>query len=120
MDKATLIQRISDAYAVDPDYPWASTPEAAVFRHPNNRKWFALWMRVANAHLGLPGDGARDVLNVKCDPVLIGSLRGQPGYLPAYHMNKSQWITLVMDVLPDDDIMALVAMSFALTRPKRR
>ena len=35
-----------------------------------------------------------DVLNVKSDPLLIGSLRGQDGYFPAYHMNKEKWLSI--------------------------
>ena len=32
--------------------------------------------------------------NVKSDPLLIGSLRGQDGYFPAYHMNKEKWLSI--------------------------
>ena len=36
----------------------------------------------------MPGDESIDVVNLKCDPLLIGSLRSEPGFFPAYHMNK--------------------------------
>ena len=45
-------------------------------------------LEVSADKLGLPEAGIIDVLNVKSDPLLIGSLRGQDGYFPAYHMNK--------------------------------
>ena len=28
--------------------------------------------------------------------MLIGSLRGQKGYFPAYHMNKEKWISVLL------------------------
>ena len=42
MDRKKLEQLIFDTCSVEPDYPWMDTPESAVFRHPGNRKWFAL------------------------------------------------------------------------------
>ena len=59
-----------------------------------------------------------DILNLKCDPVLIASLRGTPGLLPAYHMNKEHWITAVLDgSAPDAQIQTLLAMSYDMTAP---
>ena len=53
------------------------------------------------------------VLNVKCDPILIGSLRREPGFLPAYHMSKDSWISILLDgTVPDDRIMPLLSMSY--------
>ena len=115
MDRQSLIQSILDAYGVEPDYPWISTPDAAVFRHGGSRKWFALLMRVHPRSLRLPGDAPVDILNVKCDPLLIGSLRQRPGFLPAYHMNKEQWLSIVLDQAADEEVMELVCASYALT-----
>ncbi len=45
-------------------------------------------MDVPKNKLGLAGSDVIDVVNLKCDPILIGSLRKEPGIFPAYHMNK--------------------------------
>lgn len=42
-------------------------------------------------------DGIVDVLNVKCDTIMIGSLRMQDGFYPAYHMKKDTWISILLD-----------------------
>ena len=42
-------------FGVQPDYPWDDSPDAAVFRCPNN-KWFALAMKIKYRQLGLSGD----------------------------------------------------------------
>ena len=115
MTRQSLIDRISDAFSVEPDYPWFNTPDAAVFRHVDSRKWFGLLMRVSSHSLQIPGDAFIDILNVKCDPLLIGSLRQRPGFLPAYHMNKELWITIILNDVSDDDIMELVRKSYDLT-----
>ena len=46
MNREELEAYILNHYSTEPDYPWADTPRAAVFRHVANRKWFALMMEV--------------------------------------------------------------------------
>lgn len=62
-----------------------------------------------------------DVVNVKCDPALVGSLRNKAGYFPAYHMNKENWISILLDgSVPMDEIQELVALSYHFTLPKTK
>ena len=35
-----------------------------------------------------------EVVNFKCNPILIGSLLAQLGILPAYHLNKEERLTV--------------------------
>ena len=68
-------------------------------------------------NLGLSGDRIIDVLNVKCDPLLIESLRLKSGFFPAYHMNKDKWIGIAMDgSVPSAEIKKLVELSYQLTQ----
>ena len=65
--------------------------------------------------------GIIDILNVKSDPLLIGSLRGQEGYFPAYHMNKEKWLSIQLGKPElDDAIKDLLSLSHELTAPKKR
>ena len=121
MNREELEVYILNYYATQPDYPWADTPRAAVFRHAGNRKWFALVMEVPRDKLGLPGTEKLDIVNFKCDPILISSLRGETGIFPAYHMNKASWITASLDgSVPAETIKLLLDVSYELTKPKTR
>ena len=121
MNREELEAYIQNHYATLPDYPWADTPRAAVFRHASNRKWFALMMEVPRSRLGLPGAEPLDIVNFKCDPILIASLRGEPGIFPAYHMNKASWNTVALDgSVPAETIELLLDVSYELTKPKIR
>lgn len=112
---------IMETYNAEADYPWRKSPNHAVFRHCSNRKWFALIMDVSKNKLGLQGEGLLDVVNLKCDPILIGSLREEPGFLPAYHMSKDNWITVALDgSASDNKIKMLLDMSYQATAPKVR
>ncbi len=122
MIQQELTEYIFDTYSVEPDHPFRMDDVSCVFRHVDNRKWFALTMHIPYRALGITRNGNVDILNLKCDPILIGSLRGKPGILPAYHMNKDKWITLLLDGSAErGDIEALLAMSYELTaaRPRR-
>ena len=71
--------------------------------------------------LGLQEPGCLDVVNFKCDTRLIGALRREPGFFPAYHMNKDSWITVALDgSVPDDKIKTLLDASYDATAPKTR
>ena len=60
-------------------------------------KWYAIIMAVEKKILGLEEDGNIDILDVKCDPDLVGMIIQTYGFLPGYHMNKQHWITILLD-----------------------
>ncbi len=119
MNRQEVFDYVKERYGTEPDYPWADGN--AVLRHRSNGKWYGLVMEVRRDRLGLSGGGTAEVLNVKCDPVLGGFLRGQEGFLPAYHMNKEKWLTILLDgTAPEEDIRNLLDASYELTAPKER
>lgn len=119
MTRDELIRYVGERFSTDPEYPWAD--EAFIFRHQTNRKWFAIVMRVPYRRLGLDRDGAADVVNVKCGPLLMGAYRALPGILPAYHMNKEHWLTILLDGSAEDALVKeLLELSFDLTNNPRR
>ena len=116
-----IIQHIQDRYAAEPEHLWARYPNYAVFRQSASRKWFAAVMDVAKKSIDLPGDGTADVMDLKCDQVLVGSLLAQDGFLPAYHMSKSSWISILLDeTVPDEQIFPLIELSYDSVAPKRK
>lgn len=106
----------SEQYGTEPEYLWANTPNCAVLRHSSNNKWYAIIMDIPRNKIGLQGNDIVDIINIKCEPVLGDSLRMQEGILPAYHMNKGHWITILLDGTVDiNEIFSLIEMSFDLT-----
>ena len=68
---------------------------------------------------GNSGEGDVDIINVRCGPILAGSLLGEKGFLPAYHMNKSHWITVLLnDTVSDDQITPLLELSYDSVAPR--
>ncbi len=116
MTRQAFEQYIAEYYGVCADYPWEGDSETAVFRHLHNKKWFALVMTLSPRLLGEDRDGRMDVVNLKCNPVMIGSLHGDEGIYPAYHMNKTHWITVALDDRVDNNKLCwLLEQSYVLT-----
>lgn len=112
---------VSNYYGVEPDYPFSTAPSYPVLRHPGSRKWFALVMDVPRSRLGLEGEERVDVINLKCSPSLSGVLRRQEGILPAYHMHRDSWISVLLDgTVAAEDIFPLIDLSYELTKEKKR
>lgn len=112
---------IKKKYKATPEYPWGED-DGAVLRHSDNRKWFALVMCVGREKLGLAGDGQVDVVNLKIeDRMFKDVLMQDKGILPAYHMNKEHWITVLLDgTVEEEQICSLIDLSFAATASKKK
>lgn len=131
------------------DYPFQDDFETAVFRHTDTRRWFGIWLSVPcrwfgaeaagrgntglfgaeNAGVKNTGRGGADAkntgaafcLNVKCPPDLIPLLTGQErGVYPAYHMNRTHWVTVRPCECADDTVRRLVQLSYTLTQGKAK
>lgn len=119
MNRKQIINYIIETYSAEEEHPFMQYPDFAVFRHANNKKWFAVIMNIPKNKLGLREDGTLDIMNLKCDPILIGSLRNENGFFPAYHMSKANWISVALDGSIDNDkIKWLLDLSFDLTSKK--
>lgn len=112
---------IKNRYGDEPDFPFKKFPDYAVFRNPKNRKWYGLLMTLP---LGkLTGD-ERDqqevtVLDVKQAEDRLPDLLKKAGFFPAYHMNKQNWLSVLLNGdLPDDQVLALLDESRSFTERK--
>ena len=117
--RENLDKYISETYGVTAEYPWVQYPGFAVYRHTGNKKWFAVVMNLSKSKFGLPVDEMVDAVNLKCDPIMIGSLHKEKGIYPGYHMNKSYWISVFLDGNVDDEKLKwLIDISYDLTNKK--
>lgn len=119
MNRDEIFDWVRQQYGTEPEYPWHD--RNAVLRHTENRKWYGVILEVSKNKLGFLDEGKVDILNVKCEPMLIGSYRAQDGFYPAYHMNKDKWISILLDKPElDEKIKTLLALSFELTNNKSK
>ena len=120
MTKQEFLEYCLNTYGTSPDYPFDEDFETAVLRHVDNRKWYAIVMRVSRRKFGFDRDEVIDVVNLKLPAVMFGSFGAADGVYPAYHMNKLHWISVLLPDAPDDVVQFLVNVSFEATKDKRK
>ena len=120
MTKSSFFEYCLNTYGTSPDYPFDEDFETAVFRHSDNRKWFALSMRVSRRKFSFDSDEVIDVVNLKLPTEMFGSFSAADGVYPAYHMNKLHWISVLLPDAPNDVVQFLLNASFEATKDKKR
>ena len=113
-----VVKHIESEYGANPEFLWPDRyPGYAVFRHNDNKKWFALVATISSKSLGLKEDKTIDVINLKFDKNQTYDFAETSDHIfPAYHMNKNNWITIILDnALEDNAIFELVKKSYLLT-----
>lgn len=92
-------------------------PSYAVFRHKDNKKWFALVATISSKSLGLKEDKTIDVVNLKFDKNQTHDFAETNDHIfPAYHMNKNNWISVWLDgTLSDELVFELIKKSYLLS-----
>ena len=114
LKREEIYEYVKKQYGTVPEYLWKESPESAVLRHKNG-KWYAVLMQVEKSRLGLEGDTKVDIIDVKCDPDMVGLLTQTYGFLPGYHMNKKYWISMLLDgTVSEAKILDFLDMSYDL------
>ena len=116
MIKQDFLKYCLSTYGTSPDYPFDEDFETAVLRHTDNRKWYAIVMRVSRRKFGFDSDKVIDVVNLKLPTEMFGSFGAPDGVYPAYHMNKLHWISVLLPDAPEDIIQFLINVSFEATK----
>ena len=118
MTKQDFLEYCLNTYGTSPDYPFYEDFETAVLRHADNRKWYAIVMRVSRRKFSFDSDEVIDVVNLKLPTEIFGSFGASDGVYPAYHMNKLHWISVLLPDAPNDVVQFLANLSFEATKSK--
>ena len=103
---------INEKYNDDPEFLWPKFPGYAVYRNQNNNKWYGIIMNIDLSKLD-NNSGEVEIINVKLDENKIQKLLKQKGFYKAYHMSKTDWISIILnDTLKDEEILSLLDESY--------
>ena len=109
-----LAALIEEKYGETPDFPFKKLPDYGVFRYNGNDKWYGLVMNIARGLLNKDKRRKFDntiveILNLKIDPADEERLTAIDGIYPSYHMNRKNWISILLDgSVKDEEIMKLI------------
>lgn len=112
-----VIEHIRKKYGDELEFLWEKFPEDAIIRRKDNKKWYVVFIRLPKNKLSLDGTEKVDILDVRSDEV--EKLIDNKTILPAYHMNKKNWVTILLDGNGDlKTVYDLVDKSYLLAKKK--
>ena len=108
MNKEEIIKYCLSLENTFEDMPFPDDFESVTMKHKENKKWFVLLMNVNN----------KLYVNLKTEPEYSELLRrSYPYIIPAYHMNKQHWNTIIADDCTDVELLKeLTKGSYELTK----
>lgn len=111
-----ICQSIMESYHDEPVFPWDSAQGHGVFKNSNNDKWYALIIYIDGEKIDHEKKGKIEAINIKLSPKKITELLKKKGFYPAYHMNKKNWLTIILDdTLEDKEMMDYINESHRFT-----
>lgn len=97
------------------EFFWKKTPNNAIFRHKENKKWYAALLTVKADKLGIDSDELVEIIDLKNTPEEIEKIVDNELYYVGYHMNKNHWFTIVLDGrVPLETICKCIDISYHL------
>lgn len=104
-------------YKISPEFLWINLPNYAVYR--KNKKWFGIVALVERNKIDKASflTDKVEIINVKVNPLKINKLVKRKGIYEAFHMNKKNWISILLDnTLTDLEIQKLIKDSYDLLK----
>lgn len=124
--KDEILRYATENFQASYDNPFPQ--EDYIVLRASNKKWFGLISDIPAHYLEASPLAKADarlslVVNLKVSPVDLPALLEIDGIYPAYHMNKTHWISTVVssDTLPEIEeglFYQLLSQSYELVRPK--
>lgn len=110
-----IARLINERYQDEPEFAWTKFPGYGIYRNPNNKKGYALVMNIDKSKIAA-GTGEAEIINVKLNSEIIPALLNKKGFYPSYHMQKKNWLSIILDdTLPDEEIMQYIIESHQFT-----
>ena len=112
-----VIDYAREKYGDELEFLWEKYPDAAVLRRKDNRKWYALFMTIPKAKLGLDSGEVAEIIDLRFDADELAKKVDGERYFHGYHMNKKHWITMLLDgSVPLEEILNCLNESYALAK----
>lgn len=111
------IEYVRKKYGDEPEFLWTKSPNNAVLRRKDSRKWYAAILTVSGRKIGLNTDKIVEIIDLRMKADDRDNILSREHYYPGWHMNKKSWYTLVLDdCVADEEIKLRIIESYELAR----
>lgn len=111
--------QIGKIYHDAPEHIFEKFPSYAVYRHKEG-KWYGIIMDIKEGTLPDVTE-PKEIIDLKIHEDRIPEYLNRKGFYPAFHMNRKNWISVILDDTVDDEtIMDLIRESNELTSSQKK
>lgn len=96
-----LVEFAKQKYGDEMEFLWKKFPDNAILRRKDTKKWYAVFGKVNLKKLGIDKDKLAEIAIIRGKQSDID----EKNILPAWHMNKKNWITILLDENIDTETM---------------
>lgn len=108
---------VKEKYDCDFEYLWEKTPDNAVFRRQDNKKWIGAVLTVAENKIYGNLQKKIEILDFRAKPEDIEEIVDGKKYFSGYHMNKKHWVTVCLNGSVDiEEIFYRIDESYLLAK----
>lgn len=92
-----IISYIKDKYNDQLEFLWKKFDDNAIWRNKKNNKWYGLLLTVTANKLGIESNSQVEIIDLRYQKENIKNIINNKTIFPGYHMNKDNWITIVLN-----------------------
>ncbi|KRK79635.1 MmcQ/YjbR family DNA-binding protein [Companilactobacillus nodensis] len=108
---------IKDKYDSDLEFLWKRFPKNAIWRRPDNNKWFCLTIGLSGDKIGLESDDDIEIIDLRIETDDLEDVIDNKVFFPSYHMNKKHWYTIYLDgSLSNEELFKRIDASYDLAK----
>ena len=110
-----LINYVREKYGDELEFLWESSPDVAILRRKDNRKWYAVLFVLNLKKLGVDRDEFCDVIDLRINTDKLERLVDGKTFFRGFHMNKNHWLTICLDgSVSDEKLLSFLEDSYLL------
>lgn len=114
-----IINYVKVKYDNDLEFLWKKSPKNAIWRNQNNRKWYGAVLVISKDKLKIESNEMVEILDLRYQKNDIKNIIDNYKIFPGYHMNKDNWITIILDGRVElEEIYQLIDNSYQLSLHK--
>lgn len=114
-----IINYVKAKYDNDLEFLWKRSPKNAIWRNQNNRKWYGAVLVISKNKLKIESNEMVEILDLGYQKNDIKNIIDNYKIFPGYHMNKDNWITIILDGRVElEEIYQLIDNSYQLSLHK--
>lgn len=114
-----IINYVKAKYDNDLEFLWKRSPKNAIWRNQNNRKWYGAVLVISKDKLKIESKEMVEILDLRYQKNDIKNIIDNYKIFPGYHMNKDNWITIILDGRVElEEIYQLIDNSYQLSLHK--